>query len=323
MIGQRRKIEDDQVRIEGHSRVEELPFISMPDPYSLPPATAVGSSAPARSRLGFLPGLLRYLAAASLLQLGFLAVVRVALFFQFRDFWILGLFGLTSPVLSLVLASVFFRRFTNTRWAIASILATTSACAYLLVRFAYAYLAWQYYSALIEPVLRQQHYVDLTTGGKLPASFLSCQPLDTLVGDSLQTKGVSGAPDGHSTSLHDLMRNISQQLRINCTVNLEDAIRASARFNNMDLGSKSGAELLICGGTVATLTIPRNTTVFLDSHRVLIHGVNPTNGRHSFDEYRGDTCVGYLPDSTVSHIRHKRDSLRQWREDSTRAASGK
>ena len=295
----------------------------MSDPYSLPPASAVGSSAPARSRLGFLPGLLRYLAAASLLQLGFFALVRAALFFQLREFWLLVLFVLASPVLALVLASVFFRHFTSTRWAIASILLALSACAFLLVRFAYAYLAWQYYSTLIEPVLRQQRYVDLTSGGKLPASFLSCQPLDTLVGDSLQTKGVSGAPDGHSTSLQDLMQNLSQQLRINCTVNMEEAIRASARFKSMDLGSKSEAELLICAGTVATLTIPRNTTVFLDSNRVLIHGVNPTNGRESFDEYHGDTCTGYLPDTTITRIRHKRDSLRLWRKDSAKTVSQK
>lgn len=293
----------------------------MSDPYSLPPATAVGSSAPARSRLGFLPGLLRYLAAASLLQLGFLAIVRAALFFQIRDFWLLGLFGLASPVLALVLASVFFRRFTNTRWAIASILAATSACVFLLVRFTYAYIAWQYYSTLIEPVLRNFQYVDLTKGGKLPASFLSCQPLDTLVSDSLQVKGSPGKPDSPASSLQDLKRNLSEQLKINCTTTIEQAIRASARFDKVDLGSKPEAEQLICAGTVATLTIPRNTTIFLDSHRVLFHGVNPTNGRNSFEEYRGDTCIGYLPDSTVTRIRHKRDSLRQWREDSAKAVS--
>lgn len=290
----------------------------MPDPYSLPATFTHASTTPPRSRLGFLPGLIRYLAAASLLQLGFLALVRLALLFQYHDFGVLGLLGMASPVLSLVLASVFFRRFTNIRWAIASILVTLSASAYLLVRFTYAYMAWQHYTTLVEPVMRRFRFVDLTTGNEVPPAMGSYLPLDTSTVDGMQLSDTS------SNSLRGIKRNLAEQLHIRCDASVEDAIRACARFPKVDLGSKSQADLLICAGTIATLTVPSNDSIiYVDSNRVILELLLRSRGVVAFQQIQGDTEVTFFPDTMATRIRHKRDSLRLWREDSARTASGK
>ncbi|HNY29682.1 MAG TPA: hypothetical protein PKO15_02235 [Fibrobacteria bacterium] len=262
--------------------------------------------------MGFVPGMVRYLGTAALLQLIFFAILRVALFLRVREFEIPTFFAMVSPVLSLGLAPLFFRRFTSTRTALFTALGCTLACLYLLVRFGYAWVAQSYHRTNVEPVLRRFHYVDLTQGNQAPPSMESYLPLDTSRLDSM---------DMGATTLTSIRQNISEKLHIRCDATVEEAIRASAGFAAFDLGSKRDAELLFCAGTIASLTIPSNDSgVYLDSHRVVLDIVLRSKTR-IFEQIRGDIAITFFPDTAVFRIRHNRDSLRRWREDSAKAAS--
>lgn len=178
----------------------------MSDPYSLPPTTAIGSSAPIRPKQGFLSGLVRYLAAASLLQLGFLALIRAALFFQIQLLEVFLVLVLVSPVLSLVLASLFFRRFTLLGWAFLTILASTAAGSYLWIRLGHAYWGWEFYTGRMRWRLQ---YMDLQADGTLPVSFGSYIPTDTSVLDTVRLPSSSELPEAGILTFREAKRNLS------------------------------------------------------------------------------------------------------------------
>ena len=293
----------------------------MSDPYSAPSFPDTSPSLPPSRGTRFLHGFVRYLAAASLLQLGFFALIRAALFFQIQVLEIFLILVIVSPVLSLVLASLFFRRFTLLSWAFLTILASTAAGSYLWIRLGHAYWGWEFYSSRMQWRLQ---YVDLNADGTLPAYFTSYIPTDTSVLDMVRLPSPSEPPKAQILTFREAKRNLSRNWGINCAMNVEEAIRFGSRLPRIDFGSEKEVGQVLCAGMVMELSLLENYSfAYLDSRRVLLQGATSGGKGGWLEEIHGDTSVFFHPETTITRIRHKRDSLRLWREDSARTASGK
>lgn len=285
----------------------------MPDPFLA--STPISSPPGPKSWRRAAANTFRFLAVTCTVQAVSLVLVRLALFLRIDAFKQLPVFLGLSLLVSLVLAAFLFRRITNPRWALGIFLAASGTCAYLLVRVGFGWFAHTYEQTLLDPLLRNIHFADRTKGSPPPA-MESHLPFDTVVIDG------PGMPESDPSSLRKVRRILSEELSVRCDATLEEAIRVSARISDFDLGSKEGAYLVICGGTIASLTIAKNVRlVHLDTNRVVLESLSQLKKTVVFTQFRGDTEISFIPDTMVFRIRHKRDSLRRWQEDSAKSVA--
>jgi len=277
---------------------------------------------PSRLRSFFPRGLVRYLGAASLVESLAFLIVRCALGLHYRNFQVLFVGLLAWTVIALASAFFLMRRFTGTKWAALSLVVGASIVSYGSYRFVEANSALVYYQTLVQPVLADYPVVDLRHGVTAPHSFQTLQPLDTTVIHGFQVEGSDTSSSNRGAELSDLMRNLSKVAGISCNTDIESSLRAVPSFGQVDLGSKEQSDRLICAGTLASLTFPRNSVLYVDSHRVIACSTEDTC-RSFFQEYRGDTLRRFFPDTTVARVLRKRDSLRRREKDSLRALSGR
>lgn len=294
--------------------MEELPFISMADPYSSPTFSDTTPGPTLRTRLAFVPGLVRYLGAAALLQIPGSLIATSLIEVRISNLGMAALLLAGSIPLAFGLAPFLYRKL-GTKWAVGAMLLGLAILATSLVRFVQTQSVAEENEFFKLPSASGQPFVvtDLRNFVSPPPSFRSNVAFETLLLDTIQL-GESGQ------TIRYFQNMLGWRIGAACTMDHETAVRFWATVKASELDFTPTARRYMCANSIVRMSFGYHDSIYLDSGRVL--GCSHSHGCQRFNELRGDTVRFFLPDTMAVRIRHKRDSLRLWREDSARTHAG-